>query len=105
MARINLVTKAELDAVDDGKQPVDADLSAIAALSSSSSGVLATDGAGWIRKTFAQLKSALSLTKSDVGLGNVDNTADAAKPVSTAQQTVLDAKADLVGGTVPSAQL
>jgi len=35
-----------------------------------------------------------SLTKSDVGLGNVDNTADTAKPVSTAQQTALNLKAD-----------
>lgn len=35
---------------------------------------------------------AVSLTKADVGLGNVDNTADAAKPVSTAQQTALDGK-------------
>jgi hypothetical protein len=34
------------------------------------------------------------LSKSNVGLGNVDNTADAAKPVSTAQQAALDAKAD-----------
>jgi hypothetical protein len=33
------------------------------------------------------------LVKSDVGLGNVDNTADASKPVSTAQQTALDLKA------------
>lgn len=30
--------------------------------------------------------------KADVGLGNVDNTSDAAKPVSTAQQTALDGK-------------
>lgn len=33
-----------------------------------------------------------ALTGSDVGLGNVDNTSDANKPVSTAQQTALDAK-------------
>jgi lysophospholipase L1-like esterase len=33
------------------------------------------------------------LTKAAVGLGNVDNTSDVAKPVSTAQQTALDAKA------------
>ena len=32
------------------------------------------------------------VTKAEVGLGNVDNTADSAKPVSTAQQTALDAK-------------
>jgi phage baseplate assembly protein W len=33
-------------------------------------------------------------TKADVGLSNVDNTADTAKPVSTAQQTAIDAKTD-----------
>lgn len=48
---------------------------------------------------------AVSLVKGDVGLGNVDNTSDADKPVSTAQQTALDAKADLVGGVVPNSQL
>lgn len=31
-----------------------------------------------------------ALTKSDVGLSNVDNTADSSKPVSTAQQTAID---------------
>jgi hypothetical protein len=35
---------------------------------------------------------AVVLTKSDVGLSNVDNTSDANKPVSTAQQTALNAK-------------
>jgi len=35
------------------------------------------------------------LTKTDVGLANVDNTADTAKPVSTAQQTALNLKANL----------
>ena len=35
------------------------------------------------------------VTKSMVGLGSVDNTADSAKPVSTAQQTALDLKAPL----------
>ena len=34
-----------------------------------------------------------SVNKTQVGLGNVDNTSDAAKPVSTATQTALDAKA------------
>ena len=33
------------------------------------------------------------VTKTHVGLGNVDNTSDANKPVSTATQTALDAKA------------
>jgi hypothetical protein len=36
---------------------------------------------------------AVTLAKADVGLGNVDNTSDAAKPISTATQTALDGKA------------
>lgn len=35
---------------------------------------------------------AVVLTKSDVGLSNVDNTSDANKPISTATQTALDGK-------------
>ena len=35
-----------------------------------------------------------SVTAAQVGLGNVDNTSDASKPVSTAQQAALDLKAD-----------
>lgn len=74
----------------DGKQPLDSDLTAIAALT--------TTTFGRARLTDADAsaaKSALSLTKADVGLGNVDNTSDANKPVSTAQQTALDAKQPL----------
>lgn len=37
---------------------------------------------------------AVTLAKADVGLGNVDNTSDANKPVSTAQQTALNGKAN-----------
>jgi len=39
------------------------------------------------------------LVKGDVGLGNVDNSSDANKPVSTAQQTALDLKAPLASPT------
>jgi hypothetical protein len=39
------------------------------------------------------------ITKSMVGLGNVDNTSDANKPVSTATQTALDLKANLASPT------
>jgi quercetin dioxygenase-like cupin family protein len=38
-------------------------------------------------------KSWQALNKAAVGLGNVDNTSDADKPISTATQTALDAKA------------
>lgn len=37
------------------------------------------------------------ITKSMVGLSNVDNTSDVNKPVSTATQTALNGKADLTG--------
>jgi len=45
--------------------------------------------------TLATLKTDLVLVKADVGLGNVDNTTDAGKPVSTATQTELDLKSPL----------
>ena len=35
----------------------------------------------------------VSLVKADVGLGNVDNTSDLNKPISTATQTALNLKA------------
>ena len=41
---------------------------------------------------------AVTLTKTDVGLGNVDNTSDANKPISTATQAALDLKVDKVTG-------
>lgn len=37
----------------------------------------------------------VNITKANIGLGNVDNTSDKNKPVSTAMQTALDLKADL----------
>lgn len=40
------------------------------------------------------LSTDVTLVKSDVGLGNVDNTADVDKPISTTQQTALDNKVD-----------
>lgn len=55
---------------------------------------------GWTQLTYptaavlsvAGRTGAVVLAKADVGLSNVDNTADSAKPVSTAQQTALDGK-------------
>lgn len=44
------------------------------------------------------------VTKAQVGLGNVDNTSDKNKPVSTAQQTAIDAKLDKVTTTTTSRQ-
>lgn len=64
-------------------------------------------GAGW--KDGAGKGSVISvnnmtgevvLTKSNIGLGNVDNTSDANKPVSTAQQAALDKKVNKAGDTM-----
>ena len=41
-------------------------------------------------------------SKSDVGLGNVDNTSDLNKPISTATQTALDLKADITDTDIDS---
>lgn len=41
--------------------------------------------------SFATIKSNLSLVKGDVGLGNVDNTSDVNKPVSTATTAAISA--------------
>jgi hypothetical protein len=45
-----------------------------------------------------QVNGAITLTKSDIGLGNVDNTSDAAKPISSATQAALNLKVDKVTG-------
>ncbi|NTW61855.1 hypothetical protein HGB25_00345, partial [Candidatus Saccharibacteria bacterium] len=45
------------------------------------------------------LTSNISLTKTDVGLANVDNTSDANKPISSATQTALNAKQNSLGFT------
>jgi len=42
------------------------------------------------------LKASLNLQRADVGLSNVDNTADINKPISTSVQAALDLKADSV---------
>ncbi len=53
----------------------------------------------FVQKTFeinghALSGSSIELNQDDIGLENVDNTSDMAKPVSTAQQTALNGKVD-----------
>lgn len=64
----------------------------------------------WVSTNGANVLSHLSstsnphnVTKTQVGLSNVDNTADTAKPVSTAQQAALDLKAPLASPTFTGA--
>ena len=47
-----------------------------------------------VRNTSPVINTPTGIVKSDVGLANVDNTSDANKPVSSAQQTEIDTKED-----------
>lgn len=73
------------------KQDADANLSAIAGLSPANDDILQRKAGAWTNSTPAQVKTDLAITKTDVGLGNVDNTSDADKPVSTLQGTAIAA--------------
>lgn len=54
----------------------------------------------WGSVSQAPKPTSTSITKSDIGLGNVDNTSDLDKPISTQTQAVLDNKQNLlVSGT------
>lgn len=64
-------------------------------------GIAATDAQGALVEIDADLSAHAGdtgnphlVTKAQVGLGSVDNTSDADKPVSTAQQAALDLKAN-----------
>lgn len=52
-----------------------------------------------IQSLTTRIENTLVLTKSSVGLGSVDDTSDAGKPVSAEQQAALDLKADLASPT------
>lgn len=89
----DIATKAKVDAKQD-KVLVD--------------GILKGDGQGAISAAETQEVELVTLTKADVGLGNVDNTSDANKPISTATQTALNGKqATITGGasTITSSNL
>lgn len=87
-----LSAQTDLQASIDAKQTSDSDLTAIAALSPTNDDVIQRKAGAWTNRTMAQVKTDLALVKGDVGLGNVDNTSDASKPISSAQQTAIDAK-------------
>jgi hypothetical protein len=78
------------------------DLSDVTITSSTTGDLLKWSGSAWVNASgYATLASPTftgnvsGITKTMVGLGSVDNTADTAKPVSTVQQTALDLKANL----------
>jgi hypothetical protein len=57
------------------RQPLDADLTSIAAISPSNDDVIQRKAGAWTNRTPAQVKTDLALVKGDVGLGNVTNNA------------------------------
>ena len=65
------------------------------ASTSTSTGALQVAGGAGIVGDLYIGGTTVGITQSMVGLGNVDNTSDADKPVSTAQQTAIDSKANL----------
>jgi hypothetical protein len=77
---------AELNYVDGVTNPIQTQLDAKASLAGA---------------TFTGTVNGIS--KSMVGLGNVDNTSDSNKPVSTAQQTAINGRLALSGGTLTGA--
>lgn len=59
--------------VDNNFQPVDADLTAIAAISPSNDDVIQRKAGAWTNRTMSQLKTDLAITASDVGAQPVDS--------------------------------
>lgn len=61
------------------------------------------DGAGGVSGVKGSAEESyrtgqVSISKANIGLGNVDNTSDANKPISTAQRAALNEKVDKVTG-------
>ena len=83
-------------------QALDSDLTDISSLAPPNDNILQRKAGVWTSRTPAQLKTDLALVKGDLGLGNVDNTTDLNKPISTATQSALDLKENIVSGVVAS---
>jgi hypothetical protein len=77
-----------------GPAAVSADDGNIAVLGSDDLIFVPESGGGGAVDSVAGKTGVVVLEKADVGLGNVDNTADADKPVSTAAATALGGKSD-----------
>ena len=91
---ISTATQAALDTKADSvattsalstRQPLDVDLTTIAALTATTGNIIQSVDSAWASRTPTELKATLSLD-------NVNNTSDANKPVSTATQTALNTK-------------
>ena len=67
-------------------------------ISVTADGVISVNLSAYLKNTdiadWAKLSEKPTYTANEIGLGNVDNTADADKPISTATQAALDGKSD-----------
>lgn len=88
-----------LDTALAGKADATATASALASKADASAMTTALAAKADLVAGVLPLSQLPSISKTTVGLGNVDNTSDANKPVSTAQQTALDLKAPLASPT------
>lgn len=81
-------------------QPLDSDLTAIAALTPTNDDIIQRKAGAWTNRTPAQVKTDLALVKGDVGLGNVDNTSNATERATT--RTLSNARVNLRTNTTTS---
>jgi len=77
--------QAAINELDSEKQPLNGDLTALSNLSAANNTLIQRITGVLTTQTPAQVKTSMAFVKADVGLGNVDNTSDVNKPVSTAQ--------------------
>ena len=101
------VTKAQVGLSNcDNTSDADKPVSTAQATSIADAKKAGTDAQNFINSHKEDTNNPHKVTKTQVGLGNCDNTSDANKPISTATQTALNKKADLGDdGLISSAQL
>lgn len=92
-----VITNAKVSntaAIAQSKLDLDSDLTTIAGLSPSNDDVLQRKSGAWTNRSMSQLKTDLNLSKTDVGLGNVDNTSDSTKNAANVTLTNKTINAD-----------
>jgi hypothetical protein len=82
---VDITLSAFSNAALDGKQPLDADLTAIAGLSPNDNDFIQRKSGSWTNRSIPQVKT-------DFALNNVDNTSDANKPLSNSAISALSYK-------------
>lgn len=97
---VSAAQQAALDSLEDFAVAADAalasEIDAVETLANTKQNLIV---AGTTAQYYRGDKSWQTLNKSAVGLSNVDNTSDSAKPISTSTQTALDLKASLASPT------